>query len=80
MEAVMPSGKTRLIAVMVLALGVASAIGTGKAAAAEAAPLLGQNTLINRDQPSLSETEGGTGEREHLRRYFLQDGFHGLRR
>jgi hypothetical protein len=79
MEAVMPSGKTRLIAVTVFALGVASAIGTGKAAAAEA-ELLGQNTLINRDQPSLSETEGGTGEREHLRRYFLQDGFHGLRR
>jgi hypothetical protein len=65
---------------MMFAFGVASVIGTGNAAEAEAAPLLGQNTLINRDQPSLSETEGATSDREHLRRYFLQEGFHGQRR
>ena len=76
----MPSSRTRLLAAMVFAFGVAGVIGTGKAAEAEAAPLLGQNTLINRDQPSLSETEGATSDREHLRRYFLQEGFHGLRR
>jgi len=70
----MPSSKTRLLTAMVIALGVASAVGTGKAAAAEAAPLLGQI------QPSLSETDPGIGDREHLRRYFLQEGFHGLRR
>jgi hypothetical protein len=80
MEAVMPSSKTRLVAAMMFAFGAASFIETGKAAEAEAAPLLGQNTLINRDQPLLSETEGATSDREHLRRYFLQDGFHGLRR
>ena len=76
----MPGSKTQLLAVMMFAFGVASVIGTCKAAEAEAAPLLGQNTLINRDQPSLSETEGATSDREHLRRYFLQEGFHGLRR
>ena len=76
----MPSSKTRLVAAIMFALGAASVIGTGKAAEAEAAPLLGQNTLINRDQPSVSETEGATSDREHLRRYFLQDGFHGLKR
>jgi hypothetical protein len=80
MEAVMPSSKTRSLVAIVFAFGVASVIGTGNVAEAEAAPLLGQNTLINRDQPSLSETEGTTSEREHLRRYFLQEGFHGLRR
>ena len=76
----MPGSKTRLLAAMAFAFGVTSDIGTGKAAEAEAAPLLGQNTLINRDQPPLSETEGATSDREHLRRYFLQEGFHGLRR
>ena len=76
----MPSSKTRLVAAMMFGLGAVSVIGSGKAAEAEATPLFGQNTLINRDQPSLSETEGATSDREHLRRYFLQEGFHGLRR
>jgi hypothetical protein len=80
METVMPSSKMRLLTAMVIALGVANVVGPGHAAAAEAAPLLGQNTLINRDQPPLSETDPGIGDREHLRRYFLQEGFHGLRR
>jgi hypothetical protein len=80
MEAVMPSSKTRLVGAMMFALGAASVIQTGKAAEAEAAPLLEPNTLINRDQPSLSETEGAISDREHLRRYFLQEGLHGLRR
>jgi len=76
----MPGSKTRLMTAMVFALGLGNGIGTGKAADAQAAPLLGQNTLINRDEPSLSETETGTGDREHLRRYFLQEGFHSPRR
>ena len=76
----MPGSKTRLVTAMVFALGLASGIATGKAADAQAAPLFGQNTLINRDEPSLSETETGTGDREHLRRYFLQEGFHSPRR
>jgi len=76
----MPRSKTRLVAAMMFAFGVSSVIGTGNAAEAEAAPLLGQNTLINRDQPSLSETEAAISDREHLRRYFLREGFQGLRR
>jgi hypothetical protein len=68
----------------VFALGMAI-IGVGVirgAAAAEAAPITGFTgpsltsqplPLINRQEPSLAETDGRVGDREQLKRYFLQD-------
>jgi hypothetical protein len=61
----------------VLALGMAI-IGVGVirgAAAAEAGPSLPLQPLplMNRQEPSLLETDGRVGDREQLRRYSLQD-------
>jgi len=59
----------------VFAVGIAIA-GIGEirgAAAVEAAPLiLSPQTLINRDEPAL-EADARIGDREQLKRYFLQD-------
>jgi hypothetical protein len=72
MEVIMASRKTRWVTAVVIALGMANVSVTGKAAEAEAAPVFSPQPLINRDQPSLSETEGRIAEREQLRRYFQQ--------
>jgi hypothetical protein len=68
-------------------IGVAFALGLAivsvgvirGAAAAEAATIIGPSPtlqplpLVNRQDPWLSETDGRVGDREQLRKYFLQD-------
>jgi hypothetical protein len=69
------SSSTRLLMGAVTGLAIAtvsvSAI-RGAAAFEPAAAFTLPEPLINRDKPWLSDTDGEVGDREHLRRYFLQ--------
>jgi hypothetical protein len=64
--------------VFALALAIVS-VGMKSGAAAEATTIMGPSPplqplpLVNRQDPWLSETDGRVGDREQLRKYFLQD-------
>ena len=66
-------------AAFALALAIVSVSEMSGAAAAEAATIMGPSPtlqplpLVNRQDPWLSETDGRVGDREQLRKYFLQD-------
>jgi hypothetical protein len=66
-------------AAFALGLAIVSVSEISGAAAAEAATIAGPSPtlqplpLVNRQEPWLSETDGRVGDREQLRKYFLQD-------
>jgi hypothetical protein len=66
-------------AAFALALVIVSVGMKSGAAAAEATTIMGPSPtlqplpLVNRQDPWLSETDGRVGDREQLRKYFLQD-------
>jgi hypothetical protein len=64
-------------AVIAFGMAIASVSTSREAVAAEAAPITSPFTppqpLVNRAQPLSSETDTLVGDREQLRRYFLQD-------
>jgi hypothetical protein len=66
-------------AAFALALAIVSVSEISGAAAAEATTIMGPSPtlqplpLVNRQDPWLSETDGRVGDREQLRKYFLQD-------
>jgi hypothetical protein len=75
MEAIMTNSSTRLLMGAVIGLGMAgvSVSVISGAAAVEPAPMTAPESLINREKLWLSDTDGRVGDREQLRRYFLQD-------
>ena len=66
-------------AAFALGLAIVSVSEISGAAAAEAATIMGPSPtlqplpLVNRQEPGLSDTNGWVGDREQLRKYFLQD-------
>jgi hypothetical protein len=66
-------------AAFALGLAIVSVSEISGAAAAEATTIMGPSPtlqplpLVNRQDPWLSETDGRVGDREQLRKYFLQD-------
>jgi hypothetical protein len=74
MEVIMTSSSTRLLMGAVTGLGIATvSVSVIRGAAAfEPAAVTVPEPLINRDKPWLADTDGD-GDREQLRRYFLQD-------
>jgi hypothetical protein len=75
MEAIMTNSSTRFFMGAVTGLGMAGiSISVSRGAAAlEPASVTEPELLINRDKAWLSDTDGEVGDREQLRRYFLQD-------
>jgi hypothetical protein len=75
MEANMTNSSTRLLMGAVTGLGMATVSGSPirGAAALEPASVTEPELLMNREQTWLSDTDGEVGDREQLRRYFLQD-------
>jgi hypothetical protein len=75
MEAIMPNSSTRLFLGAVTGLGMAgvSVSVIRGAAAVEPPPIILPEALINREKLWLSDTDGRVGDREQLRKYFLQD-------
>jgi hypothetical protein len=68
-------------AVLAVGIAIAGMSDIRSAAAVEAAPhFLPPQTLINRDESPLSEADARVGDREQLKRYFLQDRHDWLRR
>jgi hypothetical protein len=67
-------GAAFALALVIVGVGMKSG-----AAAAEATTIMGPSPtlqplpLVNRQDPWLSETDGRVGDREQLRKYFLQD-------
>jgi hypothetical protein len=82
MEAIMPNSSTRLFLGAVTGLGMAgvSVSVIRGAAAVEPPPIILPEALINREKLWLSDTDGRVGDREQLRKYFLQDRYDDLRR
>ena len=71
----MTNSSTRLLMGAVTGLGMAGvnvSVISG-AAAVEPPPITAPESLINREKLWLSDTDGRVGDREQLRRYFLQD-------
>jgi hypothetical protein len=65
-------------AAFALGLAIVSVGVISGAAAAEAATIMGPRphvsaSPLNRQEPGLSDTDGRVGDREQLRKYFLQD-------
>ena len=71
----MTNRSTRVLLGAVTGLGMASVSASmGRAAdKLEAMPVAESELLVNREPTWLSETDGRAGDREQLRRYFLQD-------
>jgi hypothetical protein len=68
MEAIMRTSITRLI----IAAAVATVVASGTPVARSlAAPPVPQESLPNRDEPPLSETDFRLGDHQQLRGYFL---------
>jgi len=82
MESIMPNSSTRLFLGAVTGLGMAgvSISVIRGAAAVEPPPIILPEALINREKLWLSDTDGRVGDREQLRKYFLQDRYDDLRR
>jgi hypothetical protein len=74
MEAITPNSSTRLFLGAVTGLGMAGvSVSVIRGAAVEPPPIILPEALINGEKLWLSDTDGRVGDREQLRKYFLQD-------